>query len=100
MRKLLASFLLSCVFAIAQSDRDARIAAILSDLSATNTFPEVAMSPDGKRAAWVAEIIENGKDSGNSTIYVKDVGSSSAPIRVTAGVGGKTAHSERNIAWS
>jgi dipeptidyl aminopeptidase/acylaminoacyl peptidase len=100
MRKLLACLLLSCAGAFAQSDRDARIASILSDLSATNTFPEVAMSPDGKRAAWVAEIIENGKDTGNSAIYVKDIASSAAPIRITAGAGGKSAHSERNIAWS
>src|SRR5580700_2010573 len=100
MRKSLACFLLSCVFAIAQNDRDSRISAILSDLSATNTFPEVAMSPDGKRAAWVAEIIENGKDTGNSAIHVKDLATSSAPIRITAGAGGKAAHSERNLAWS
>ena len=95
---LLATVL--CSNAFAQTDRDASIAAILSDLSATNTFPEVAMSPDGKRAAWVAEIIENGKDTGNSAIYVKDVTSSAMPVRITAGGGGKAAHSERNIAWS
>jgi dipeptidyl aminopeptidase/acylaminoacyl peptidase len=89
-----------CTAAFAQNDRDASIAAILSDLSATNTFPEVAMSPDGKRAAWVGETIENGKDTGNSAIYVKDLASSAAPIRITAGAGGKTAHSERNLAWS
>src|ERR1700683_3231821 len=98
MRKLLACLLLSCACAFAQGDRDSRIAAILSDLSATNTFPEVAMSPDGKRAAWVAEIIESGKDTGNAAIYVKDVGSATAPVRITAGAGGKAAHSERNLA--
>jgi hypothetical protein len=86
--KILVNFLLVLAAlvppAFAQSDPNSRIAAILSDLSATNTFPEVAMSPDGKRAAWVAEIIENGKDTGNSAIYVKDVTSPTAPIRITA----------------
>ena len=104
MRKLVVCLLLSCACAFPQGDRDSRIASILSDLSATNTFPEVAMSPDGKRAAWVAEIIENGKDTGNSAIYVKDLASGSdsknSPVRITAGAGGKAAHSERNIAWS
>jgi dipeptidyl aminopeptidase/acylaminoacyl peptidase len=101
MRKSLACLLLLAAYAQAQSpsDRNARIGAILNQLSATNTFSEVDMSPDGKRAAWVASIIENGKDTGNSTIYVKDVASSTAPIRITAGTG-KSAHSEHNIAWS
>jgi dipeptidyl aminopeptidase/acylaminoacyl peptidase len=100
MRKLLACLLI-CAPAFAQSptDRNARIGAILNQLSATNTFPEVAISPDGKKAAWVASIIENGKETGNSAIWVKDVASSAAPIRITAGTG-KSAHSEHNIAWS
>ncbi len=100
MRKSFACFLLAvAAYAQAPSDRNARIGAILSQLSATNTFPEVAMSPDGKKAAWVAEIIENGKDTGNSAIYVKDLASSAAPTRITAGTG-KSAHSEHAIAWS
>jgi dipeptidyl aminopeptidase/acylaminoacyl peptidase len=99
MRKSLACLILTCVCAFAQGDRDTRIASILSDLSATHTFPEVAMSPDGKKAAWVAEIIENGKDTGNSMIYVKAVGVVGAPVRITA-TAGKAAASERNIAWS
>ncbi len=90
MRKTLAGLLFVSVCAFAQSDRNARIASILSDLSATHTFPEVAMSPDGKRAAWVEEIIENGVDTGHSAIFVKDLASASAPVHLTA-VAGKGA---------
>ena len=70
MRKLLGCLSISvCAFAQTPPNRNARdskIALILTQLSQTNTFPEVAMSPDGKKAAWVAEIIENGKDTGYS----------------------------------
>ncbi len=99
MRKTLGCVVLICACAFAQGDRDSRIGSILADLSATHTFPEVAMSPDGKRAAWVEEIIENGVDTGHSAIYVKDVGSNGAAVHITATVG-KAAASERNIAWS
>jgi dipeptidyl aminopeptidase/acylaminoacyl peptidase len=100
MRKSFACLLLAVsVYAQPPSDRNIRIGAILNQLSATNTFPEVAMSPDGKKAAWVASIIENGKDTGNSSIFVKDVAGTAAPTRITAGTG-KTAHAEHNIAWS
>src|ERR1700722_1080204 len=99
MRKTLGGLLIVCGCALAQGDRDSRIGAILADLSATHTFPEVAMSPDGKRAAWVEEIIENGVDTGHSAIYVKDVASNGAAVHITAAVG-KAAASERNIAWS
>ena len=99
MRKTLGCLLMICVCAFAQGDRNARIASILSDLSATHTFPEVAMSPDGKRAAWVEEIIENGVDTGHSAIYVKELATAGAPTHLTATTG-KAAASERNIAWS
>src|SRR5579864_3472078 len=100
MKKFLAlCFCLSGVV-FAQQDRNARIGAILSDLAETHTFPEVAMSPDGKKAAWVEEILEGGKDTGNSAIYVKDVAGNGAAVRIGADAGGKMYHSERNLAWS
>jgi dipeptidyl aminopeptidase/acylaminoacyl peptidase len=99
MRKFLALLSLSCALAFAQGDHDPRIASILADLSATHTFPEVAVSPDGRRAAWVEEIIENGQDTGHSAIYTKDLASAAAPVHTSAETG-KAAYSERGLAWS
>ena len=74
---------------------DPRIGRILNDLSSTRSFEEVAISPDGRRVAWVEELIENGKDTGKSAIFVKDL-KAGAAARISA----KPAASERNLAWS
>src|SRR5579871_5342701 len=101
MKKFLAVCICLGGIGVAQ-DRNARIASILADLSETHMFPEVAMSPDGKKAAWVEEIIEGGKDTGNSAIYIKDIAADSkaAPVRIAADAANKIYHSERNLAWS
>ncbi len=83
--------LLTCACVFAQPKSDARIGAILNDLSSTHSFQEVAISPDGKRIAWVEELIENGKDTGNAAIFTKEVGSAGAPVKIGPG---------RSIAWS
>jgi len=63
-------------------------------------FDQAAISPDGKRVAWV-EIRddENGAPTGKQDIFVQDVSAGGKPMRVTAGA--PTAHfNEGNVAWS
>ena len=97
------SFLAVTVFAtfasLAAPSSDPRIAAILSQLRTAHVYEEVAISPDGKRVAWVEELLANGKDTGNSAIYVQQRSSGTAPIRISAG-DGKGYFSERDIVWS
>ena len=88
-----------CAASAAQAPSDSRIGSILSELRSARDLQEVAISPDGKRIAWVEELRESGKDNGNSAIYVLERGAGSAPVRVSA-VAGKAAFSERNLAWS
>jgi dipeptidyl aminopeptidase/acylaminoacyl peptidase len=68
---------------LVQAQTDPRIPQILNELEATRHFSEVTMSPDGAQAAWVEE--------GNSSIYLKPLGSTAAPVRLGAGHG---------LAWS
>jgi len=74
-------FCLIPILAAAQPKADPRIASILNDLSSTQTFSDVALSPDGKRVAWV-----NG-----DAIFVKDLASAASAQRIAAG---------RSVAWS
>lgn len=68
------------------------LASAIHTLFAANTFAQVAISPDGKRVAWVENIAE-----GSSSIYVSLL--SGADVRrVSAAGNGK--HSEDSIAWS
>jgi dipeptidyl aminopeptidase/acylaminoacyl peptidase len=72
----------------------------LDSLFAVHTFKQVAISPDGKRVAWVESL--RGKDqrpTGNSAIYVATLGSSEQPRRVSAG-DGSAEYAEHDIAWS
>lgn len=74
---------------------------LLDELNAVQEFREVAISPDGRRVAWVEGLHgENGAPSPNSAILVADLNSPSTPShRISAG-DGKTAHAESDIAWS
>ena len=63
-------------------------------------FDQTAISPDGKRVAWV-EILsdEEGAPTGKQDIYVQELSGSGKPIRVTAGAPA-THSNEGNVAWS
>ena len=63
-------------------------------------FDQAAISPDGKRVAWVEiRADEDGAPTGKQDIFVQDASAAGKPIRVTAG--GPTSHfNEGNIAWS
>ena len=63
-------------------------------------FDQAAISPDGKRVAWVEiQADENGAPTGKQDIFVQDASAAGKPMRVTAGA--PTAHfNEGNVAWS
>src|SRR5258708_722233 len=65
--------------------------AILDDLAATQSFEEVAISPDGQRVAWVENIIDKGRDTGRTAVFAAPVDGKRPPARLGEG---------RHIAWS
>jgi dipeptidyl aminopeptidase/acylaminoacyl peptidase len=69
-------------------------------LFATRRFEQAAISPDGKRVAWVETLIgKDGAPSGNTAIYILQLESQAPPKRLKAGVGPGD-HEEGNVAWS
>jgi dipeptidyl aminopeptidase/acylaminoacyl peptidase len=88
MKPILATLTLS-LLCVAQSDP--RIGSILGELASVHPFDQVAISPDGKRVAWVEEIIENQKDTGHSTINLSGG---------AAAWKSKTPSSNRSLVWS
>jgi len=93
-RILIATFLTSlCVLA---QPADPRIGTMLEELASVRPFDRVAISPDGKRIAWIEEIIENRKDTGNSAIFLADAKGGTAPLRISAA----RPASERELVWS
>src|SRR6185437_2858203 len=82
-----------------QAGRPAPTAAtILRQLAATHQFTEVALSPDGARAAWVEELYAAGpalgNDTGTSRIHVQGL---AAPITAASST---RAAAEGGIVWS
>jgi dipeptidyl aminopeptidase/acylaminoacyl peptidase len=63
-------------------------------------FDQAAISPDGKRVAWVEVRADaEGAPTGKQDIFVQDVSAAGKPTRLTAGA--PTAHfNEGNVAWS
>src|SRR5579872_2656962 len=73
---------------------------VVKTLRAAHRFAETEISPDGTHVTWVETL--TGKDAapnGNTAVYVKNLKTDSAPVRVTAGVA-TSFHAEGNIAWS
>jgi hypothetical protein len=62
-------------------------------------FEQVALSPDGKKVAWVEQLAgEGGTANGKRDVYATELETSRAPVRVSAG---STAHyDEGDLAWS
>lgn len=85
MKKILAVSLLS-VLSLAQPPSDPRIGPILAELASVHTFDQVAISPNGKRAAWLEADV----------IYIQELAAKTAPTRITSAKPSST----RDLAWS
>ena len=73
---------------------------LIRSLAGTQTYGEVAISPDGTRVAWSQAVHDSsGVATGDSAIYVADVASPAARRRITAGSEGNN-YAERDVAWS
>ena len=73
---------------------------VIDTLSATHRFEQTAISPDGKKVAWVEDIItKHGVSTGDTVIYVADIGGKNPPKRISAAVA-DAIHAEGSVAWS
>ena len=73
---------------------------VIKTLSATHRFEQAAISPDGKKVAWVEDVItKRGVSTGDTVIFVADIGVKTLPKRISAGVSGAI-HAEGSVAWS
>ena len=74
--------------------------AVMDALFSTHTFQQTAISPDGKKIAWVETLLgKNGAPDGNTAIYVADREAEAAPKRITA-TSASLPRAEGSIAWS
>jgi dipeptidyl aminopeptidase/acylaminoacyl peptidase len=74
--------------------------AVMDALFSAHTFQQTAISPDGKKIAWVETLL--GKDSvpdGNTAIYLADREPTAPPKRITAAPG-LAARAEGSVSWS
>src|SRR6266567_3542037 len=59
---------------IEKDEASPAIAQAIHAIGAATSFAQVAISPDGKKVAWVEELRgKNGNDSGKSAIFVSTV---------------------------
>jgi dipeptidyl aminopeptidase/acylaminoacyl peptidase len=60
---------------------------VINTLAATHRFEQTAISPDGKKVAWVEDILgKNGEPSGATRIFLKGLRSPAGPTLVSAAV--------------
>ena len=72
----------------------------LDALFAAHTFAQAAISPDGKKIAWVETLLgKDGAPDGNTAIYRADRDSAAPPKRITA-ASGLVPRAEGSVAWS
>jgi dipeptidyl aminopeptidase/acylaminoacyl peptidase len=68
-------------------------------LNAASGFDQAAVSPDGKKVAWVEEFRDkNGSDSGYSGIFTTTIDGKAPSGKITISSG--PAHAESDIAWA
>src|ERR1043165_5641304 len=101
---VVALFMLACALAHVSGRAGFRqqpsVERAIETLIATRNFREVAVSPDGRRVAWVVALLAADKaPTGKYAVYVSDLKTPNAePRRVTAGPGGD--YAEHDISWS
>ena len=73
---------------------------VINTLSATHRFEQAAISPDGKKVAWVEDVItKRDVSAGDTVIYVAELASKNPPKRISAAVA-DAIHAEASVAWS
>ena len=73
----------------------------MQQIAATHRFTEVAISPDGKRVAWVEDLQNPAKSVFPvSAIYVLELNSPSAGAKRVTGGEGTVPREEHDLAWS
>ena len=71
----------------------------LDALAAASSFGQVAVSPDGKKLAWVEKLRDkNGSATGNSAIFATTADGKATPRKITASAAAPRA--ENDIAWA
>ncbi len=74
---------------------------VVDELAATRRFSDVAISPDGRRVAWVEEVHRHGNATGFTAIYAFDLSPADArPHKVGAARSGSAGARETAPAWS
>jgi len=69
-------------------------------LFGARVFQQAAISPDGKKVAWVEPVIKkNGMPTGDTVIYVADSEGKGSAKRISAGTG-DAIFAEGSVAWS
>jgi dipeptidyl aminopeptidase/acylaminoacyl peptidase len=99
----LSLLVLSSAIAFGQTrpEPQASLNHVMEQIAAVHRFTEVAISPDGKRVAWVESLQEKTKaPSSLSAISVLDLSSPSAIARRITGGKGTAARVEHDLAWS
>src|SRR5467141_798775 len=73
---------------------------VIRTLFAARTFEQAAISPDGKKVAWVEPVIKkNGTPTGDTVIYTADSDGRTPPKRIGAGIA-DAIYVEGSVAWS
>ncbi|MGB2623473.1 MAG: S9 family peptidase [Candidatus Acidiferrum sp.] len=73
---------------------------VIALLSSTRRFEQTAISPDGKKVAWVEDVItKHGVSTGDTVIFFAELGSK-APFKRLSASPNDAIHSEGSIAWS
>jgi len=73
---------------------------VIDALFAAHAFEQTAISPDGKKLAWVETLTgKDGAPDGNTAIYLADREANASPKRITA-ASGAVPRAEGNVAWS
>src|SRR5579862_7676074 len=73
---------------------------VIQTLFATHHFEQAAISPDGKKVAWVETLTgKDGAPNGKTSVYVADREGTAPPKRISATAGAVT-HAEGSVAWS
>ena len=84
----------ACLTASAQT-----VPQLLSTVSGTTQYREVALSPDGRYAVWTVTLRnKDNTQSRNSEIYLLDLSKAGATAQKLSA--GKTPHAEHSLAWS